>query len=188
MDMLEIRVFTGPQDMAWKPEDSDVLKDSLVYLQCPGTLVEVSEVENAIIGVLREFRCSYAIKSTRRTVDWGASGSTGDIVAHVAPFIESAVSGAVGALTYSIVQRIFEKLSASSRSRHVNQSDAIGLEAREVKARDYMRSQFGQEAGISLLCASEVENNRYAFQYECGDRRVEIIIGRDLSLSGFRRL
>ena len=189
MDVLEVKIFTAPRDRDRLTEVLDIPQNSLVFLNCRGIDpdINVSEIENAIIGVLREFGCLYALKSGHRTFSWGLSGSSGDIVAHVAEFAASASSFAVGALTQAIVQRVLDRLFGSVSSRQVDRESATSMKAVEAEARDFLRSQFGQEATISLLCAKEIGEERYAFQYECGELRVEAIAGRDGTILGYRR-
>ena len=194
MSKMEVKLFTVPWESlgdADKPDGTYRTDELLIHLKLP-TDPRISEVEEAIIDALRAAHqpryFHYNIESRGHRVQWGVSSVWHEVVAYIPPLMNSAVSGAVGALTYSIVQKIFERLSASSESCDFNQSSAIGLEACEVKALNYIRWKFGQEVAVCLVRATEDEDSRYAFQYECGDRRIEVITGRDGDVFGFRRL
>ncbi len=191
---MEVKLFTVPWESlgdAGGPNSSKRTTELLIYLRLY-TDVRISEVEDTVIDALRDSKCSsyvhYLIESKSHRVQWGMSDVWHEVVAYIPPLVNSAVSGAVGAFTYSIVQRILERQAAISQSRDVDQTGTIGLEACKTRAINYMRSQFGQEAAICLLRATEVEDYRYAFQFECGDRRAEVITGRDGDVIGFRRL
>ena len=190
---MEIKLFTVP----WESLGDDEGRNSpnrtdelLIHLSIYPDL-RISEVEEAIIGALRDLYepsyFHYSIESTGHNVQWGVSSTWHEVVAFIPPLVNSAVSGAVGALTYSIVQRIFEKLSASAQSSGVDEHRAIGLEACEVKAREYLRSQLGQEVPISLVSARDDVDSRYAFEFESGDRKVEVFTDQGGNMIGFRK-
>ena len=188
MDSREIKLFMVPPDKVYDTEGRDAPENVLVYLEHLHTDVALSEVEDIILGALREIEWyPYEFKSSHRKVDLGASFEVEDLVAYVAPHVNSATSTVVVTLTALIVKEVFEKIVGALSSQNAEQTLKIGLEACEEKARQHMRSKFGQEAAISLLSTTKVEGIGYAFEFECGDLSAEVTIGTNGDFIAYRR-
>ena len=188
MDELTVNVITMPLERLMENDNLDAPEDVLIYLRYSPTDVPLQEIENTIVDTFHEFGCSYQIRSSQNTVSWGASASMGEVLAYVAPLLEVAASGSSTALATVLFGKLYNRLSDIGRSRKVDHSRSMSLEASEMKAIEYLRLKFGQEAAISLISASKAGDSAYVYEFECYDLRVEVITGADGYVFGYKRL
>ena len=188
MDQVTVRVITMPLERLMENDNLDAPEDVLVELCYSPAGVGLLEIENTIVDTFHEFGCSYQIRSSKHTVSWGASGSTGEVLAYIAPLLEVAASGSSTALAAILFGRLYNRLSGIGKSRKAVRPGSIGLEDCEGRAMEYLRIKFGQEAAISLICATKAGDSAYALVFECNDLRVEVIAGAGGNVFGYRRL